>query len=70
MNNTQLTNELQNVNLTCSEQVLIFRTRKKLSQSQLAHKAKLSRATISLIERNLARPEKKTLDKLWKVLSK
>ena len=54
--------------ITENEKVIILRMRRHLSQSQLAWRARLSRATISLIERGKAHPEKETMQAIWKAL--
>ena len=54
--------------ITENEKVVILRMRRHLSQSQLAWRARLSRATISLIERGKAHPEKETMQAIWKAL--
>ena len=55
-------------NLTLGESIVVWRMRQHLSQNQLAWRARLSRPTISNIERGVAHPEPATLAAIWKAL--
>jgi DNA-binding XRE family transcriptional regulator len=54
--------------ITDSEKVVILRMRRGWSQNRLAQFAHLSRATISMIERGKAHPEKETWKSIWRTL--